>query len=340
MLGRSTTQNQSIKHRRRSWFGGCRKHNDNGDPLAGALVALAIISFIGLVGTALFQFIDRGQAAVVQQVQEGIRADITAMIGQRINVETEKNYATSSVKAAAVLSSINTDSAITYTALVSAGADAKTGSVVGDAGTAGNIYDINDAEPNKDFWVFMPHTSIELCEQGQTHPSGTKVEDLATKTAGTVTGSTATDATRADPNNDLANLLPVDCDGTTTTTNGNVASVRAGRAVFVGGVTETGSHFCIKYTQSNKALKSNGFAYWHVNKYVTPVSGGTGASPGIATILNDIQADCGVFWLINQYTGAGSTAAAGVGVYHPAWVAPGICAHSDPRPSPQDIPAC
>ena len=86
MFRKSTRSEDTTEYRRRSWFGGSRRHDDKGDPLAGALVALAIISFIGLVGTSLFQFIDRGQAAVVQQVQEGIRSDITAVIGQRVEV--------------------------------------------------------------------------------------------------------------------------------------------------------------------------------------------------------------------------------------------------------------
>ena len=304
MFRKSTKPEDTTKYRRRSWFGGTRKHDDKGDPLAGALVALAIISFIGLVGTSLFQFIDRGQAAVVQQVQEGIRADITALVGQRVEVN-DTDFATATESVASALNSINTDGNIMYHSLVS--------TVNYNATTPANTaittaYDIDIVDANKDFWVFVPHTNIVLCETLETGQATETVPEVklgADAGAPTVTAGTECPA-------------------------GDFAAVRKGRAIFVGGVTDTGSHFCVKYTQSNAALDTNGFSYWHLENYHNNT-----APTGALANLAKMRADCGVLWLVNHYTGIGAGT-----VYAPFAVGPGLCAHSDPRPSPQNIPSC
>ncbi|MCY3631078.1 MAG: hypothetical protein OXH29_00200 [bacterium] len=333
MFRRSAKKEQAgVKYRRRSWFGGCYRHDDKGDPLAGALVAISIIAFIGLVGTSYFQFIDRGQAAVVQQVQEGIRADVTQMVGQRIDVPAT-NGAASTAAVVNALNSINTDGQIKYVSIfdedgdgtfaLAAGSNAQTVVLTGDGGD--DMYDIEVAEANKHFWVFAPHTTTYLCDTSGS--TAIVAADVAPEHS--ATASVLGTAGQLDDGDDIdePNGGGVGECGATA-----AVSVRSGRAIYVGGVTDTGSHFCIKYAQSNKAIDSNGFSYWHVNGYPTGAAKGSSG-----TTIDDIQADCGMRWLVNAYYGIEASS----GDSYPAHlVGPGLCAHSDPRPSPQNIPAC
>ena len=270
----------------------------------------------------MYSFIDAGQGAVNANYQSTVRAHITQAVGERIEMPQWDDAKPESVhkatdKMVEALLAINQDPSIKYTALVTMPITALSGtSHTADA----TGYDIGNVEPGN-LWVFVAPNKIKLCDT----INGTAANRYpAINTASVVT-----------PSNKLGNITGEadvaggPCDNNTSATiNGEAADVRIGRAIFVGGVTDSGSQFCVKYTQANAKLDSNGFAYWHLRETpegVTIPDYGTGN----AANLKGLQADCGVHWVLGELLGVAHT------TYHPAVVTPKLCASNSPRGNPE-----
>ena len=312
-----------------------RKRNDEGDILANSLIGLAIVAGAALVAFVLVPYLTRGKDAVAQALQESVRSDIIGLTSQRLTVGDSPTDASKVVTES--LNALNQNPDVTYYPLLNQVADVKgdTDDAVSksprDVATSCSdtadklcIFDITQAEPNEEFWVFVPSDNTYLCKPNSVVGSDTSVpnDNTVLKADGSA-GLTLKAVTDANCN----------------------AVVKPGRAIFVGGLTDTGSQFCVKYALSNQALESNGFTYWHLNEHPTgePAGGPAGSN------LKEIYAECGMRELMLQYYGkvvlpTGTSTSDNPNLFKQSHAAiasgPGLCGHSTPRASAQPVPSC
>lgn len=331
MFKRSIKKDEAdVKHRRRFWSGVRRKHDDKGDPLAGALVAIAIIAAIAIVGVGYFAFLDSGKAAVTQAQMSNIRAHITQVIGQRPTIPANGAeldpvaYTTDYVTEAtdivtSLLNTVNNDPGTEYKALISGTATAATGANAGITGlTVQDVSDFTEGE----LWVFVAPGKTILCDSPPSTITGTNSnaygEDPLGVTAANANAGDLIKSSGEDIDNECASA-------------GEGAFVRRGRNIIVGGVTDQGSQYCVKYTQANADLDANGFTYWHTKS----APDGTADFPGTYEDLNNIQADCGALYMIARLIGDNDGANAQL--IPPQWANSQICGATSPRGAPEAV---
>ena len=321
MFGRPSKTRKVAESRKLPRFGKSRRSGDRGDALAGALVAIAITATFAVIGTQLYSFISSGQSTATANTQATIRAHVTQALGQRISMPDYVSNRRGSIDGATVqmteiLNSINQDPSIQYEELLRSASPSNTiGTNTYGHTLVEKAFDIGTADVG-DLWVFVAPNIIKLCE-----------------TEGKRGAPTQSLSDRVQFDNNLGDITGVD-NSACAASSDNLADVRVGRAIFVGGVAEGGSQFCVKYTQANANFDSNGFAYWHTKDYPggSALDYHTGGTQSIEA-LNDLRADCGVHWILGTMLHTGGA----VKVYHPAVVTPTLCAADSPRGNPENV---